>query len=186
MRHSVERTSDQAAGLRRLFGALTEPDFAIVGAPRVGKTTLALNLTAALAESGRPLKLAECRDRAESARLAYDAVCWLLVVAPQPHAVVSGYALLKDFARNAHEVALVVMRAESELEARTIHARIERTARRFLGIAPAWLGWVPEDGCVARALALGTSAVEAFPGCRAAAHFRALADRVTRRNARKG
>jgi flagellar biosynthesis protein FlhG len=70
----------------------------------------------------------------------------LLVLAPDPAAVVNGYAVLK-LLRSAGDplVYCLVNRAASAAAAGAVFGRIHRASRRFLGLEPRPAGFVPED-----------------------------------------
>jgi MinD-like ATPase involved in chromosome partitioning or flagellar assembly len=188
---------DQAAGLRRFAAMRSAPAIAIAGAPGAGKSTLVLNLCAALRErgcrarvldaarhrenDGEAVWLAECRAPSEARELEahLGRVHPLLIVTPRPQALVAGYGLFKALARSsAGEILLVIARVRCTRQAHTAQENFVQAARRFLGRAPVPLGWIPEDERIARAARTAASALQVFPDCAAAHHYRALADRV--------
>jgi len=74
----------------------------------------------------------------------------LLVTTPLPADLADAYALYKILHREgiASKARLVVNRASSREEAMLTAARIRKVARRFLGTAPSFLGWIPESSLV--------------------------------------
>lgn len=86
------------------------------------------------------------------ASAAHDIV---VVVTPEPTALTDGYALIKVLASTRREKRfwILVNSASSEREARRVYDRLARTALSFLNIALDFLGWVPRDEALARAVA---------------------------------
>lgn len=78
----------------------------------------------------------------------------VVVVTPEPTSLTDGYSLIKvlDRLQVHREVLLVVNRAGSEREALSTARRLEAVAGRFLRLPLTYLGYVPEDGEVVRAV----------------------------------
>jgi flagellar biosynthesis protein FlhG len=78
----------------------------------------------------------------------------VVVTTPDVTAMTDAYAFLKVLLRTRPECQplLVVNRAKDFEEARSVVRRIEKVCRRFLERAPRWIGWVPEDSAVQRAV----------------------------------
>ncbi|WP_027718834.1 AAA family ATPase [Desulfovirgula thermocuniculi] len=78
----------------------------------------------------------------------------VVVVTPEPTSLTDGYSLIKVLDRlQAHrEVLLVVNRAGSEREAAATARRLEAVAGKFLRLPLTYLGYIPDDGEVARAV----------------------------------
>lgn len=104
----------------------------------------------------------------------------LVVTTPDLTAMTDAYALLKVlYARNPEaQMLLVVNRCEDEDEAANVERRIADVCGRFLGRVPRFVGWIPSDPVVARAVNHRCSVVSEEPDCPAARAFRILAVRV--------
>jgi flagellar biosynthesis protein FlhG len=104
----------------------------------------------------------------------------LVVTTPDLTAMTDAYALLKVlYARNPEaQMLLVVNRCEDEEEAVNVERRIADVCERFLGRVPRFVGWIPSDPVVARAVNHRCSVVSEEPNCRAARAFRILAVRL--------
>ncbi len=78
----------------------------------------------------------------------------LVVTTPEPTAMTDAYAMIKALAGYAHglRIDLVVNMADSPAEARSVHERMSRVARTFLGRAVELAGWVPADPVVREAV----------------------------------
>ncbi len=100
-----------------------------------------------------------------------------LVLTPDPPAFTDAYALLKLIQRDAPEswVGLFVNRCRDGAEARDVVERFWRASERFLHCRPPWIGWLPEDAAVGRAVRTQDTFVLASPAAPASRHVRALA-----------
>jgi flagellar biosynthesis protein FlhG len=78
----------------------------------------------------------------------------LVVTTPDVTAMTDAYAFLKVLsrARPATRPLLVVNRARGAPEAEAVARRMQGVSHKFLGLAPRWIGWVPEDEVVPAAV----------------------------------
>ncbi|TIC78737.1 MinD/ParA family ATP-binding protein [Crenobacter intestini] len=101
----------------------------------------------------------------------------VLVITPQPEAIMRGYACMKrlatDFGRRRFNV--LVNRVHGQDEAHAAFGRLSSVAGDYLGVSMRWVGFVPEDAAVRKSEALRRPVVEAFPGSEAALAFAQLA-----------
>jgi len=99
--------------------------------------------------------------------LAQQADELLLVTTPEPTAMMDAYALLKAVAASGTEaigaVRLIVNMVTHRQDARRVHARLQETAKRFLGIEVGLLGHVFCDGHVGRAVQKREPLLVAYP-----------------------
>ena len=74
----------------------------------------------------------------------------LVVTTPDLTAMTDAYAFLKVLMGKKPEPAplFLVNRAHSEEEALEVAERIRKVCRRFLGLAPRYVGWLPDDPAV--------------------------------------
>ncbi|HEU4753340.1 MAG TPA: hypothetical protein VFU47_09555, partial [Armatimonadota bacterium] len=75
----------------------------------------------------------------------------------------------------ADRVSLVVNQAGSGREAARVAAHLEQVARRYLGAAPEYLGFVPADVSVARSVQEQKAVLAAYAHCPATFAVRTLA-----------
>lgn len=96
-------------------------------------------------------------------------VC-VVVTTPAVTAMTDAYAFIKVLlrCRSDAEPLLVVNRAQSYDDARSVVNRMETVCRRFLGRAPRWIGWIPDDPEVIRAVNSRCAVVEHEPDAPAA------------------
>lgn len=78
----------------------------------------------------------------------------LVVTTPEPTAMTDGYAMIKALVQDAPElrIELVVNMTESPAEGRSVHERMNRVARTFLGREVELAGCVPADPLVREAV----------------------------------
>lgn len=85
--------------------------------------------------------------------LAAELVC--VVATPEPTAVADAYASVRALTANSShlEPRLIVNEVDSPEQAHEILSRVQRTARSFLNVSVAGVGYVPYDQAVPRAVA---------------------------------
>ena len=78
----------------------------------------------------------------------------IVITTPEPTAITDAYATIKVLARENPRALqrLVVNMAQSEAEARAVAQRLQSIAHRFLGRDLNWLGYLPHDMTVSRAV----------------------------------
>lgn len=93
----------------------------------------------------------------------------VLVLTPDIQTLMQAYAMVKrlalEFARRRFDV--LVNRARDMNEAQAIFQRLSQVTSEFLGVSLRWVGFVPEDPMVRRAVLLRTTTVHGFPGSEA-------------------
>jgi flagellar biosynthesis protein FlhG len=78
----------------------------------------------------------------------------LVVTTPEPPAVSAAYGLLKILDRTGFRTppGILVNQATGSLEARDAWTRISKACNQFLEVTPEWLGWIPYDPAVPKAV----------------------------------
>jgi flagellar biosynthesis protein FlhG len=101
----------------------------------------------------------------------------LAVVTPDPAAITDAYAFVKLMAKRTggRMPGIVVNRAADAAEAKRTAEALSQAARSFLGGAPDYLGWVPEDVRVGKAARRQKALASLYPQSAAAAAAAALA-----------
>lgn len=93
----------------------------------------------------------------------------VLVLTPDIQTLMQAYAMVKrlalEFARRRFDV--LVNRARDMNEAQAIFQRLSQVTSEFLGVSLRWVGFVPEDPMVRRAVLLCTTTLHGFPGSEA-------------------
>jgi flagellar biosynthesis protein FlhG len=101
----------------------------------------------------------------------------LVLVCDEPASLTDAYGLVKVLSRRQADCRfeIVANRVESPVHGRELYEKLVRVCHRFLGITPAYLGYVPEDDYVRQAIRGQTTVVEAFPSSPSARAFQRLA-----------
>ncbi len=102
----------------------------------------------------------------------------LLVVSPEPTSLSDAYATIKVLCQDAgvRFFDVVVNQAGNETQARDIFQKLTAVAGRFLDAKVRWLGWVPRDENVHRAVMAQRPLVELFPSSPATRALNGVAD----------
>ncbi len=104
----------------------------------------------------------------------------IVVTTPEPTSLTDAYATIKVVA-HANPTAkqrLVVNMAQSEAEADAVSHKLALIAQRFLGIEPEYLGFVPMDPAVPRAVRAQQPFVIGQPGSEAAKAIEVIVERL--------
>lgn len=107
----------------------------------------------------------------------------LVVVCDEPASITDAYALVKVLCRERglRRVHVVANLVRSPVEGRALYDKLARVVEKFLPEASlAYLGAIPQDEHLRRAVQRQKPVVEAFPASPSAAAFRELATRVHR------
>jgi flagellar biosynthesis protein FlhG len=102
----------------------------------------------------------------------------LLVVSPEPTSLTDAYATIKVLCQDAgvRFFDVVVNQAGNETMAHDIFDKLSAIAGRFLDARIRWLGWLPRDENVHRAVMAQRPLVELFPSSPATRALQAVAD----------
>ncbi|NWG13358.1 MAG: MinD/ParA family protein [Acidobacteria bacterium] len=101
----------------------------------------------------------------------------IVVSAPEPTAIVDGYAVIKIILKEepSKTVHVLINSVQREEEAREVFAQINSVVRRFLGREVDYLGHVTKDPCVPQAVRSQVLVTSQFPEAPASRCFRQLA-----------
>ena len=107
----------------------------------------------------------------------------LVVITPEPTALTDAYALIKVLAARygRREFLIAVNMAAGAVDAEAAFARLARVAERFLRIRLEYLGYVPYDDAVPRAVREQLPVLLAAPGAPASRALVQLAERLATR-----
>ncbi len=110
-------------------------------------------------------------------RAAQDVI---VVVCDEPASITDAYALIKLLNRDhgVFRFRILANMAGSAQEGRDAYDKIARVSDRFLDVALDYMGHVPRDEYLVKAVRRQRAVVEAFPRSRAATAFRNLADKI--------
>jgi len=104
----------------------------------------------------------------------------VVVVCDEPASITDAYAIIKLMNREygAFRFRILVNMAQSAQHGREIYNKIVKVSDRFLDVALDYIGYVPEDDYLRKAVKKQRAVVEAFPRSKAAQAFATLADKV--------
>lgn len=104
----------------------------------------------------------------------------LLVVCDEPTSITDCYALIKlmnrDYATNRFRI--LANQVRNEQEGRHLFEKLTRVTERFLDVALQYVGMVPYDEAVKKAVQRQKAVLEAYPRAKASLAIKALAEKV--------
>ncbi len=105
----------------------------------------------------------------------------LVVVTPEPTSMTDAYALIKVLSRDYHQHRFTVVANDvrSDEEGLDVFQKLATVADRFLDVSLDYLGHVPHEPGLRRAVQMQRLLAETEPGCPASGAFRRLARRIT-------
>ena len=153
-RHMTELTPQQHVGLVHAFSELDVPI-----------DTMVVDNAAGIADG----VLTFCQA-------AQDVV---VVVCDEPASVTDAYALIKVLSRErgVARVQVLANQVQHPVEGKQLFEKLERVTSRFLDVTLGYLGAIPRDEWLRRAIQRQESVVDAFPSSPAALAFRDIARR---------
>ena len=105
----------------------------------------------------------------------------IIVTTPEPTSVTDSYALLKALSMNEGynkeecSIKMVANRVESESEGRNLYEKLNAVVTKFLGIKLSYLGSVPQDSNVRKAVMKQKPVTIMYPSSSVARHFKNVA-----------
>jgi len=104
----------------------------------------------------------------------------VVLVCDEPASLTDAYGLIKVLSRRqpSARFEIVPNMVDSPVQGRELYEKLMRVCHRFLGITPAYLGYVPNDDYLRQAIRSQTTVVEAFPNSPSARAFQRLAQAV--------
>jgi flagellar biosynthesis protein FlhG len=108
----------------------------------------------------------------------------LLVTTPDPTSLRDAYAMAKVLHRRAgvDTINVIANQVNSEAGGLDVYERLQGIARRFLPLELEYLGCIPKDESVARAVANGEPCVIGAPHCKAARALESLVNKLIDRS----
>jgi flagellar biosynthesis protein FlhG len=101
----------------------------------------------------------------------------VVLVCDEPASLTDAYGLIKALARRqpGTRFEIVANMVDSPVAGRELYDKLTRVCQRFLGLTPAYFGYVPNDDYLKQAIRRQTTVVEAFPHSPAGRAFTRLA-----------
>lgn len=154
----------RSEGLRIVPGAAGLADLADLDGAALAQTAASLSAL----EQGAQLLLLDLGAGVGKTVLAFAAAAdeLIVVTTPEPTAIADAYGLVKVLGVKLPDLRLqlVVNQAESEMEAKAVAQRLQAVVDRFLPHQSLhYLGWVPKDPTVGRAVRAQKAFLEAHP-----------------------
>lgn len=106
----------------------------------------------------------------------------MILVTPDPASITDAYALMKVMFLN-HRVShfdLVVNQVNNEKEAKDVYRTLSQVADKYLNVGMNFVGSIPEDGFLVKAVRQQKPVAELFPDAPASLAFTALSERIMR------
>jgi len=112
----------------------------------------------------------------------------IVVVCDEPASVTDAYALIKVLSRErgVNRVQVLANQVSHTGEGRELFGKLERVTARFLDVTLSYLGAIPRDEWLRRAVQRQEAVVEAFPSSPSALAFRDIARRAAQWQAPQG
>jgi flagellar biosynthesis protein FlhG len=104
----------------------------------------------------------------------------LLVVCDEPTSITDAYALIKLMNRDygTNRFRILANQVRNEQEGRHLFEKLTRVTERFLDVALQYVGMVPYDEAVKKAVQRQRAVLEAYPRAKASLAIKALAEKV--------
>jgi flagellar biosynthesis protein FlhG len=101
----------------------------------------------------------------------------VVLVCDEPASLTDAYGLIKVLTRRRAgcKFEIVANMVDTPAQGRELYDKLMRVCHRFLGITPAYFGYVPNDDYLRQAIRAQATVVEAFPGSPSARAFQRLA-----------
>ena len=106
----------------------------------------------------------------------------VVVVSPEPTSITDAYAMIKVLTTRYDEkhFHLLVNFVRSESEGLEVYRHLSMVTERFLNLSLGYLGFIPTDSHVQKAVQQQRAVTEVFPNCSASRSFRTLAEKIAR------
>ncbi len=106
----------------------------------------------------------------------------IVVVCDEPASITDAYALIKLLSREygIQRFRVLANMAHSAQEGRDLFAKIQRVTERYLDVTMDFMGMVPFDDYLRKAIKRQKSVVEAYPRARSSMAFKTLAQKADR------
>lgn len=100
-----------------------------------------------------------------------------VVVCDEPASITDAYALIKTLVRRQAgvQIEVVANMVDGPAHGRSLYEKLARVTQKFLGLAPAYCGAIPNDEYLRGAIRKQATVVEAYPGSPSARAFVRLA-----------
>ena len=106
----------------------------------------------------------------------------IVVVCDEPASIADAYALIKVLSRDysVNKVHVICNQVESKAHGEVLLNQIVKVINKFLDVSINYLGSIPEDAYLRKAVKRQVAVTTAYPRCRAAEAFRAIAEKLAK------
>jgi flagellar biosynthesis protein FlhG len=106
----------------------------------------------------------------------------VVVASPEPTSITDAYAMIKVLSTRYHEkhFHLLVNFVRNESEGLEVYRQLSTVTERFLNLSICYLGFIPTDGHVQKAVKRQRAVAELFPNASASRSFLGLAEKIAR------
>lgn len=156
-------TSQQQAGLIRAFNELTFPVDTLIVDTGAGIDSSVLTFTSA------------CQDI-------------IVVICDEPTSITDGYALIKVLNReySVKRFQLLANMVDNDNHGRQLYDKVSRVADRFLDVHLGYMGAIPRDDYLRKAVQQQSAVVEVYPRSQSARALKKLAENIDSNSRRHG
>ncbi len=107
----------------------------------------------------------------------------IVVICDEPTSITDAYALIKVLNKECgvKRFQLLANMVRNEVQGRQLYSKVSRVTDRFLDIHLGYLGAIPRDECMYKAVQQQCSVVQAYPGSQSARALRKLAELTQKR-----
>ncbi len=104
----------------------------------------------------------------------------IVVLSDEPTSLTDAYSLIKilNTKYQIKRMKILVNMSSSLTESKEIFAKLTNVADKYLSVSLHFLGWIPNDEYVKRAIKQQKSLMELYPSSKAAQHFREIAAKL--------
>lgn len=112
----------------------------------------------------------------------------LLVTTPDPSSLTDAYSLLKVLYRNPRfdrtqsAVHVIANRAANAADGKVVFEKLESVVKRFLNETVNYLGYIPQDAMLERAVRMQTPVSICYPEAKSSKKFEEVAEHLLRKN----
>jgi len=114
-------------------------------------------------------------------RLALASHEIIVVICDEPASLTDAYAFIKllNQQHGVNKFRIVVNMSSSASDAEKLFAKLINVTDKYLNVMLHFLGWIPEDELVRKAIKRQAAVVEIYPSCSVTQHFKELAQNVS-------
>lgn len=118
----------------------------------------------------------------DSSVLSFSSACQsiIVVICDEPTSITDAYALIKVLNKECgvKKFQLLANMVDNESQGRLLYGKLSRVAERFLDVSLGYLGAIPRDSYLRKAVQQQSAVVEVYPRCPSAQALMKVADNI--------